>query len=135
MGVTTECIEYEGSLSLGYGRVWKNGKELKAHRVAWEEANGSIPDDMCVCHRCNNKACINPDHLYLASKKQNTIDAYRDGLIKPAVGERHSQSKLTEAEVLEIRASDVSGRQLAHRYSVDPMTISLIRRRITWRHI
>ena len=134
MGVS-DCIEWKGSLSLGYGRVWRKGKELKAHRVAWEEANGPIPDDMCVCHRCNNKACVNPDHLYLASKRQNTIDAYRDGLITPAVGERHSQSKLTESEVLEIRASDASVRQLAHMYSVDPMTVSHIRRRITWRHI
>jgi hypothetical protein len=134
MAITTECIEFEGTLwpaPHNYGRVG----DKKAHRLAWEQANGPIPDGMCVCHRCNHKPCVNPDHLYLATSRQNTIDAYRDGLITPAVGERHSQSKLTEAEVLEVRASTLSGRQLAHRYGVDPMTISYIRRRITWRHI
>lgn len=130
-----DCIEWKGALYRGYGRLWRKGKVLQASRVAWEQANGPIPDGMSVCHRCNNKACTNPDHLYLASKKQISLKAHRDGLVAPAVGERHGLSKLTKTEVLEIRASDLSTRQLAHRYSVNPMTISHIRRRITWRHI
>ena len=129
-----DCIEFEGTLwpaPDNYGRVG----DKKAHRLAWEKANGPIPEGMCVCHRCNNKPCVNAEHLYLATSRQNTIDAYRDGLITPAVGERHSQSKLTEAEVLEIRATDISCGKGAIKYGVDRMTISNIKNRKTWRHI
>ena len=135
MAVKRDCIEWEGSMSLGYGRVWKNGKYHKAHRVAWEKANGPIPEGMCVCHRCNNKACVNPDHLYLATSRQNTIDAYRDGLIKSRTGEDHQNSKLTEADVLEIRATNISCGKGAIKYGVDRMTISNVKNRKVWRRI
>jgi hypothetical protein len=132
----SECTEWQGTMfDSGYGRLYKDGKSKKAHRVAWEEANGPIPDGLCVCHRCNNKGCVNPDHLYLATSRQNTIDAYKDGLIKPCAGEKHPNSKLTEADVLEIRATDISYGEAAIKYGVSKRLISLVKKREQWRHI
>ena len=132
----SECIEWQGTMfDTGYGRVYKDGKSKKAHRVEWEKANGPIPDGLCVCHRCNNKGCVNPDHLYLATSRQNTIDAYKDGLIKCRVGEEHQNSKLTEADVLEIRATDISLGKGAIKYGVSKRLISFVKKRQQWRHI
>lgn len=72
----TECVEFDGPRNHnGYG--WKSGR--LAHRVAWIESNGAIPEGLCVLHRCDNRACINTDHLWLGTKKDNAVDMARKG--------------------------------------------------------
>jgi len=66
----------------------------------WTKVNGPIPDDTVVAHRCNNKKCINTNHMYLATAKQNSTDAARDGLYK--VGQDHGRAVINDIQVLEI---------------------------------
>ena len=71
----TNCWEWIGSTNnIGYGFI-RDGKGMRtAHRVSYEEHIGAIPKNMCVCHTCDNPKCINPDHLWLGTRKQNTQD-------------------------------------------------------------
>lgn len=80
-----------------YGHFRINGLLTRAHRAAWECANGPVPPGLYVCHRCNNKRCVNPDHLYLATHRQNCIDAGRDGLLSRPTGPRGA-TKLNAAK-------------------------------------
>lgn len=73
------CWEWLGYRLKGHGRFGMNGKVEYAHRVSWRLERGEIPDGMCVLHKCNNKSCVNPDHLYLGDYKDNAIDRSIDG--------------------------------------------------------
>ena len=92
----------------GHGR----GKQLRAHRASYEFHKGPVSDGLFVCHRCDNPSCINPDHLFIGSPKENTGDMVRKGRKKLLVGEDHRNSKLTKSDVIEIRASRVNGETL-----------------------
>jgi hypothetical protein len=74
----SECIEWEGGTSNGYGRLWHGGVTWYAHRLAYVEAYGEIPDGMQVDHLCRNRRCINPEHLEAVSQQENI---HRAGLI------------------------------------------------------
>jgi hypothetical protein len=74
------CVEFGGARDpKGYGRKWFRDKVWFAHRVAWVEANGSIPNGMCVLHRCDNPPCINVEHLFLGTKADNLADMRAKG--------------------------------------------------------
>ena len=69
------CIEWPGSRNQdGYGNRWHEGRCMKAHRVAWMEVHGPIPDGMLVLHRCDNPPCVNVEHLYLGDQSRNMRD-------------------------------------------------------------
>ena len=119
----------------GYRRINFEGRLQGAHRVAWIKAHGPVPDGMDVCHSCNNKECENPDHLYLGTRSENISHAHRDGLCNPARGERQGSSRLKEHQVLEIRASELSRKELAEMYGVAHQTIDAVINRRSWRHI
>ena len=80
-----ECWEWTAGTylkGLKYGRFQFEGKAKSAHRVAYILTNGDIPDDMFVCHTCDNPACCNPKHLWLGSAKDNTQDMLKKGRAK-----------------------------------------------------
>ena len=67
-----DCLVWTGSLDRGgYGAIWARGKEVAAHRYAYERANGPIPSGMFVDHICHNRACVEAEHLRLATNAQN----------------------------------------------------------------
>lgn len=78
-----ECWIWKAA-GVKYGHIWKNGRLEKAHRVSWEIYYGEIPDGIRVLHSCNVKKCVNPEHLYLGTQKQNIQDAVRDGIFGPS---------------------------------------------------
>jgi len=133
-----ECWEWKaGCVSNGYGRFRFNGKKQQAHRVAWQLEHGPIPKGMFVCHTCDNRLCVNINHLYLGDHKDNMDDMVAKG--RQAKGEDIRQSKLTEAEVVAIRTLYATGeytyRGLAKMFNVNATTISLIVRYKIWTHI
>lgn len=139
-----ECWEWTGALfRLGYGNVRFNGKPRSAHRVSWEINNGPIPkgkgyQGMCVCHKCDNPACVNPNHLFLATHQENMQDALRKGRLSIRQGVKHHKAKLTNQQVLEIRdrqGTGASQTELGKEYGVCQAVISCIQLRKTWKHI
>lgn len=96
----------------GYGTFWmpeSDGKpetNVRAHRLSWILTNGPIPDDLCVLHKCDNRACVNPGHLFLGTNQDNTDDMIakgRKGYPNPKRGEESSVSVLTTEQVIEIK--------------------------------
>ena len=137
---TDSCWMWTGGRTKsGYGKfnpTHHAGWE-KAHRFSWMMNFGSIPSGRVVCHRCNMKLCVRPDHLYVATSRENTLDAMRDGLCP--IGEKHGMAKLTESQVKEIRlmfeSGDITKAKLSRTYGVSEMQITRIIKRQTWRHL
>lgn len=126
----------------GYGRfVVRAPSAFRAHRIAWVIANGSIPEGLCVCHRCDNPPCVNPAHLFLAAQARNIKDMVHKGRRRgPSVlEEEYPNAKLTAMQVREIRTRYASGgitqRELAAEYKVDRTNVQHVIHRRTWRHL
>lgn len=121
----------------GYGRIMRNGKHLRAHRVSYILSGKTIPEGLLLRHseNCVGKAnCVNPEHLTPGTEKDNRNDMVRDGTV--LIGAKNPSAKLTEAQVLEIRAIvDKTQMEIAEIYNVGRTTIRHILTRETWKHI
>jgi hypothetical protein len=135
-GGSDECWNWLASKSKGYGQIMVGPKPQRAHRVAFEVFHGPIPHDLHVCHRCDNKLCINPAHLFLGTNADNVSDKVSKNRQHRLLGTSHGRAKLTEAEVLEIRARiGVSAPEIGRLYGVGPEAIHAIWHRRNWKHI
>jgi hypothetical protein len=115
----------------GYGRLSvPGGRQMRAHRIAWELKNGPIPENMVLCHRCDNPACCNPDHLFIGTHKDNSRDMQRKGRASPPpifYGDRHHEATIPDSELPAIKTSDKTLKTLAAEYRVSVGTIWRIR--------
>lgn len=117
----------------GYGQFNKIGRMKSTHRVSWELYRGEIPAGMHVLHKCNNRVCVNPGHLYLGSNAQNVADMIKAGRV--ARGERSGRSKLREVDVIEIFFSDGTEEEVSKKYGISAANVGHIRRGTSWSHI
>ena len=124
--------------NLLYGTIRANGKNRKAHRVLWEITNGINLGVLHLLHKCDNPLCVNPDHMFPGTHQDNSDDKIAKGRDRHPKGEALGASKLTAAQVLQIRADASQGEAhiaLGQRHHVHPSTISLIVNRKNWTHI
>lgn len=150
----SHCWEWTGcKIPSGYAQLWAHGKMRLAHRISYIIANddGGL-QDLYVCHRCDNRGCLNPDHLFAGTPLENVADCAAKG--RNPHGETHharrhpervprgegiGNSKLTEQQVLEIRDRyakyGTAKRQLAREYAVHGRTIGRVVDRKIWTHI
>lgn len=119
----------------GYGVLTKRTRQYLAHRASWEAFSGAAPPDgLLVCHKCDNRACVNPAHLFLGSNADNTQDMIRKGRRADLSGERGPGAKISDAGVLKILADNRRQHIIARDFGVTPSQISRIKsgkRRVT----
>lgn len=131
------CWVWKKPAPNGYGYLSVNLKAKQAHRISWEMANGAIPEKMHVLHKCDNRACVNPRHLFLGTNADNVQDKVSKG--GQSRGEQHGPSKLTEAQVRAIRILSDSGnyenKELALMFGISRGQISTIVNRKQWTHL
>ena len=143
IGKGNDCWEWKASKShKGYGRFCIGDNKAKnAHRVAYILTYGDIAENQLVCHKCDNRACCNPNHLFLGTAAENTADMMRKGRgdNKAFQGDTNGNSKLTTAQVLEIRdlftSENISLTKLAQMFNCSSTLISHIVYRKSWKHI
>lgn len=125
-----ECWEYLGAkLRGGYGGIKrKDGAQLKAHRFCFELHNGSIPEGMHVCHKCDNPPCVNPRHLFLGTPLQNTRDMISKGRKVVSCGSHNGMSKYSPEIIELIRTSDDPTKILVLRFGLSQSYIDRIKR-------
>jgi hypothetical protein len=132
------CIVWNGSRDEnGYGKIMQDRKSWSVHRISWLYHHGPIPEGKEVCHRCDRRACWNPDHLFVATHDENMKDAANKGRAKGPKGIEHWSSKLNEKSVKLIRNlyRRGNGRILAKRFGVTDGNIYMVAHRRSWKHV
>ena len=118
------CLEWIGATNNnGYGVTRHNKSVMLAHRASYLISKGDIPSGMCVCHKCDNPICVNPEHLFLGSHEDNMEDMRAKG---------RKWSKLTFNDVCEIRSSNEKSDVLADKYNVSARAIRYARKSTNW---
>jgi hypothetical protein len=131
------CVEWRGGRGRGgYGTLRVCGSHAKAHRHAYALTHGPIPDGLMVCHSCDNRICVNPDHLFLGTGTDNMQDMAAKGRAAgfKRRGELHPMAKLTDAQATEIKARYVrrgpgsrpNTKELCREFGVSESTIYAI---------
>lgn len=136
-GVTTGCWQWmaKSQNKDGYGQFTVNKKLYLAHRFSYLIHYGDIPQDLCVCHWCDNKKCVNPQHLYLGTHQENVTHAVKNGL--SARGIRNGKAKLNEAKVTRLKSKFARGwsiGKLSRFYGLDWNSVQDILTGKNWKY-
>ena len=130
------CWIWRGAANPIYGVMYFKRRQTYAHRVSYEVSTGIDPGSFRVCHHCDNPLCINPDHLFLGTDKENMEDCRRKG--RGIHGSLCTNSKLKKENVLEIRRlleSGISQYKIAKQFGIAQTSVSGIKNGRYWKHI
>lgn len=131
-----DCWLWTGArLPDGYGHFKEGRRARPAHVVSYEIANGPLPKGTNGLHACDNRPCVNPDHIFAGTHQDNMDDMVAKGRGDAPKGEAHHDAKLTESDVRAIRTDGRNNATIAASYGVSPAAIWLIKARRNWRHI
>ena len=134
----SKCWNWKGLKLHGYGIVWTGKVQVKAHRFSWVLHNGEISRGSCVLHKCDNKSCVNPRHLFLGNQDDNMKDMVKKKRQALHRGEQNGRAKLVESDVREIRkrlSKGHRGSDIAKDFNVNRVTIYSIRDRHLWGYL
>jgi len=142
----TDCWEWQtGKSSDGYGQFWYKNENERSHRASYREFVGKIPKGLCVCHTCDNRVCVNPDHLFLGTNRDNMDDKVAKG--RQTRGEKAGRSKLTRKDVVKIKLSfkkfklftkesfSSQCNKIAKKFNVSGKLIRNIYKNKVWKHV
>lgn len=137
------CLEWSGARdAAGYGVFSRRkGQSVKAHRMAYEIANGSMKNGLVICHRCDNPSCVDIAHLFIGTIADNNLDCRRKGRAKnppDQKGENHSQHIMSANDVKSIRLRLRNGERqasLMREYRMSRNAIHKIATRKSWNHL
>lgn len=135
---TESCWEWTRFTNRGYGAINISGVVVYVHKLSWCMHNGAVLDGLCVLHKCDNRKCVNPDHLFLGTTAENNLDKEAKGRGVNLVGSLHGNAKLIEEEVKTIRIklkAGITAAALAAEFRVSPHVIHCIKHRKTWKHV
>jgi len=131
-----------GTTGRGYGHFYDGTKEMLAHRFSYILSHGSIPDGLYICHTCDHPLCVNPNHLFAGTQKDNLKDASMKGRQlrpNPATGENNGNSKLTKENVKKIKSllnqTGFTLTEIGDTFGVGHSTISAIKKGIIWGYV
>jgi len=128
------CIEWIGTFwHTGYGRFNFKDKSWKAHRLSWIFSGRELADNECLLHICDNRKCVNPEHLFTGTRAENNKDKTKKN--RQAKGESIGHNKLTRDDVLEIRNSCEDSNILATKYNISSGHINKVRGERVWTHV
>lgn len=132
-----ECWEWTGStMPCGYGQISNRpGRPLLAHRVSWMMSHGEIADGLFVCHQCDNRKCVRPDHLFIGTNRDNVDDMMRKGRTQNRRHEENSVAFVGYETAHEIRTAALLGvrtKDIAHATGIHRNTIHAVIRGRTW---
>ena len=133
---TNDCWLWKGSKSCRYGKFFLEGKFISAHRASYLFFVGKIPLKKFICHKCDNPKCVNPDHLFLGTPKENMLDMIHKN--RHRFGEAHGNHKLTDTQVKEIANLYNQGYSInyvSRIFNVSSVTISNIVNKKIWTHL
>lgn len=130
------CWEWMGSKNdQGYGNFKLINKAYKAHRISYMLFIGDIPENMCVCHSCDNPSCVNPAHLWLGTNQDNVDDKMRKGRQSHSRGEERYNHKLDKQKVIQIRQLYKQGytlKELSKMFGVSISTVFFVKSEKVW---
>lgn len=137
---TETCWNWTAATNCGYGSFRIAGKSVSAHRLSYIWAYKVVlSKSTYICHKCDNRKCVNPEHLFLGTHADNMLDMINKNRQSAPKGENHNKAKLKESQVIEIRklynTKIFTQEQLADKFGVDQTLISLISRNKIWRDL
>lgn len=132
------CWEYNNPHHTGYGMVTRAGRRHQAHRLSYEAFVGPIPDGMMVCHKCDNRPCINPNHLFLGTGSDNAMDMHAKGRFPVKRGVQVANAKLNDSLVADARRRAANGESIAAIAREIGVTLSCLHAAVrghSWKHV
>lgn len=131
---TDTCWLWTGTCQI-YGNFGMGRKVYRAHRISYLLYIGEISKNSLVLHKCDNTICVNPEHLFLGTHKDNMKDMVHKGRASKQTGELGNSAKLTTEQILKIREDNRFQSEIAKDYNVQQSTISHIKNRKRWKHV